>query len=53
MTTWWICGPTTRKIPFIEAPILWPSDMNIGKDPDAGEDSRQWEKRAAEDEMAS
>ena len=34
MTTWWICGPTTRKIPFIETPILWPPDMKswiIGK----------------------
>ena len=37
----------------VEAPILWPSDVKsqlIGKDPDAGEDRRQKEKRAAEDE---
>ena len=37
-----------------EAPILWPPDMNsqlIGKDPDAGKDWRQKEKRATEDEM--
>ena len=41
MTTWWICGLITRKIPFIEAPIFWPPDMKswlIRKDPDAGED---------------
>ena len=33
--------------------ILWPPDAKsqlIGKDPDAGEDRRQKEKRAAEDE---
>ena len=37
-----------------EAPILWPPDVNsqfIGKDPDAGKDWRQEEKRAAEDEL--
>ena len=37
-----------------EAPILWPSNGTsqiIGKDPDAGKDLRQKEKRAAEDEM--
>ena len=37
-----------------EAPILWPSDMKnwlIGKDPDAGKDSRQ--KRMTEDEMVA
>ena len=37
-----------------EAPILWPPDANIwliGKDSDAGEDWREKEKRAAEDEM--
>jgi len=37
-----------------EAPILWPPDGKrqlIGKDPDAGKDWRQKEKRAAEDEM--
>ena len=36
------------------APILWPPDMNswlIGKEPDAGKDRRQNEKRAAEDEI--
>ena len=36
-----------------EAPVLWPHDTKsrlIGKDPDAGKDSRR--KRAAEDEMA-
>ena len=34
-----------------EAPILWPPDAKIwliGKDPDAGKDWRQKEKRAAE-----
>ena len=38
-----------------EAPILWPPDINswlTGKDPDAGKDWRQKEKRATEDEMA-
>ena len=37
-----------------EAPILWPPDAKswlIGKDPDAGEDQRQEEKRTTEDEM--
>ena len=37
-----------------EAPILWPPDVNsqlIGKDPGAGKNWRQEEKRAAEDEM--
>ena len=38
-----------------EAPILWPPDVKsclIGKNPDAGKDWGQEEKRAAEDEMA-
>ena len=37
-----------------EAPVLWPPDTKsklIGKDPDAGKDWKQKEKRAAEDEM--
>ena len=37
-----------------EASILWPPDVKsqlIGKDPDAGKDRRQQEKRATEDEM--
>ena len=37
-----------------EAAILWPPDMKsqlIGKDPDAGKDWRQKEKRVEEDEM--
>ena len=37
-----------------ETPIVWPPDANsqlTGKDPDAGKDKRQKEKRAAEDEM--
>ena len=33
---------------MIQSPILWPPD--IGKDPDDGEDLRQKEKQAAEDE---
>ena len=36
-----------------ETPTLWPPDVKswiIGKDPDAGKDWRQEEKRAAEDE---
>ena len=39
-----------------EAPILWPSDVKIwliGKDPVAGNDWRQKEKRVTEDEMVS
>ena len=38
-----------------EAPILWPPDSNsrlVGKDPDAGQDWKQKEKRTTEDEMA-
>ena len=38
-----------------EAPVLRSPDMKswlIGKDPDAGEDRRQEENRATEDEMA-
>ena len=37
-----------------EAPILWPPHVNswlIGKDPDAGKDCGQKEKRTTEDEM--
>ena len=37
-----------------ETPILWPPDAKnwcIGKDPDAGKDWRQEEKRTTEDEM--
>ena len=40
--------------PEAEALILWPPDAKgllIGRDPDARKDSRQKEKRAAEDEM--
>ena len=38
----------------VEAPILWPPEMKsqlMGKDPDAGKDWGQEEKRATEDEM--
>ena len=38
-----------------EAPMLWPPDAKsqlIGKDPDAGKDWGQKDKRAAEDEMS-
>ena len=37
-----------------ETPKFWPPDAKrqlIGKDPDAGKDGRQKEKKAAEDEM--
>ena len=40
--------------PEAEAPILWPPDANsrfTEKDPDAGKDWRQKEKRATEDEI--
>ena len=38
-----------------EAPILWPHDVKsqLGKDPDAGKDWGQEEKRAIEDETVS
>ena len=39
-----------------ETPILWPPNAKnqlIGKDPNAGKDWRQGEKRAAEDEMVT
>ena len=38
----------------VNAPILWPPDVQcwfIGKDPDAGKDQRQEEKRKKEEEM--
>ena len=37
-----------------EASIIWPPDAKsrlIGKDPDAGKEGRQEQKRVAEDEM--
>ena len=46
---WIFIGRTNAK-----APILWPPEEKswlIGKDPDAGKDWRQREKRVAEDEM--
>ena len=49
---WMSTGRTGAEV---EAPILWPPDVKsqlIGKDPDAGKDWRQEEKRGAEDEMA-
>ena len=49
---WIIFGKTDAKA---EAPVLWPPDANswlIGKDPDAGKDWMQKEKRVTEDEMA-
>ena len=44
----------TDKVCTRSGPILWPSDAKrqlIGKDPDAGKDSRQNEKGVAEDEL--
>jgi len=49
--SWIIIGSTDVEA---ETPILWPPDANnwlIGKDPDAGKDWRQEEKRMTEDEM--
>ena len=49
--SWIFIGRTDAEV---ETPILWPPDVMsrlIRKDPDAGEDWRQKEKRAAEDEM--
>ena len=37
-----------------ETPLLWPPDTKsqlIGKDPDAGKNGRQEEKRTTEDEL--
>ena len=48
---WMFFGRTDAEA---EAPILWPPDGKtwlIGKDPDAGKDWRQEEKRVTEDEM--
>ena len=48
----WI--PIERTDAKAEAPVLWPSDVKsrlTGKDPDAGKDWSQEEKRAAENEM--
>ena len=45
---------TGRIVAEVEAPILWLPDaksQRAGKDPDAGKDWRQKEKRAAEDKM--
>ena len=42
--------------PEAEVPIHWPPDAKsqlFGKDPDAGNDLRQKEKGAAEDEMVA
>ena len=49
---WDFFGRTDAKA---ETPILWPPDVKnwlLGKDPDAGKDSRREEKGATEDEMA-
>ena len=51
-TCWILIGRTDTEV---EAPILWPPNANswlIGKDPDAGKDWRQKEKRMTEDKMA-
>ena len=48
---WIFTGKTDAEA---EVPIIWPPASNcwlIGKDPDAGKDWRQEEKRATEDEM--
>jgi len=48
---WILLGRTDAKA---EASILWPPDANswlFGKDPDAGKDWRQKDKRVTEDEM--
>ena len=48
---WIFIGRTDAEA---EAPILWPLDAKrqlTGKDPDAGEDWKQKEKRVEEDEM--
>ena len=48
--SWIFIGRTDAEV---EAPIIWPPDVKswlIGKDPDAGKDWRQEEKRMTEDE---
>ena len=48
---WIFTGKTDAEV---ETPILWPRDVKsqlTGKDPDAGKDRKQKDKRAAEDEM--
>ena len=48
---WIFTGRTDTEA---EAPILWPPDAKnqlTGKDPDAGKDWKQEEKKVAEDEM--
>ena len=45
---------TGRTVAEAEAPIVWPPDVKsqlIGKDPVAGKDWRQKEKKAAADEV--
>ena len=49
--SWTITGRTDAEA---ETPILWPCDVknwHTGKDPDAGKDWRQEDKRKTEDEM--
>ena len=49
--SWVFIGRTDAEA---ETPIVWPPDVKnwlIGKDPDAGKDWRQEEKRTTEDEM--
>ena len=49
--SWIFIGRTNAEA---ETPILWPPDVKnllTGKDPDAGKDWRQKEKRTTEDEM--
>ena len=46
--SWVFIGRTDTEA---EAPILWPPDAK-GKDPDAGKDYNQKERRVTEDEMA-
>ena len=49
--SWIFIGRTDAEA---EIPILWPPDVKnwfTGKDPDAGKDRRQGEKRTTEDEM--
>ena len=49
--SWIFIGRTDAEA---ETPVLWPPDVKnwlFGKDPDAGKDWRQEEKRMTEDEM--
>ena len=46
--SWIFIGRTDAEA---ETPILWPPDVKVEKNPDAGKDWKQKEKGVVEDEM--